>query len=352
MDIKILNFNKNAPLIQRLRKTRTIASVDDIKNQLVDLWKVRNPSKHVSDAEVLGFINTYRKKRALIECGNWIYYPWRQRIIHILEKDMFQELRTARNKLLIKESEQELFQNYSVAIAGLSVGNSIANTIRLQGGSRKIKIADNDIFEVSNMNRIRAGVPFLGERKTTIVRCQILEIDPYSKISEFSTGVTKKNVKQFCSNVNLIFDEVDDFNVKVLLRIEAKRKKIPLIMITDNDDGVLIDYYPYHRKKSIPLFHGIKDKEVLNVYRSKKVSKKEMVMLSMKIVGSKNISKRMRSSLMSVGKSLYTWPQLGTAALSAGVVGCYFARELAIGRDIRFNRKSFRINDLMNVAGK
>ena len=80
---------------------------------------------------------------------------------------------------------------------GLSVGNAIALTLALEGVGGHLRLADFDRLELSNMNRIRAGVHEIGLPKVVLAARQIAEIDPYLGISILADGVTADNVERF-----------------------------------------------------------------------------------------------------------------------------------------------------------
>lgn len=349
-DYKILDPLKDRKLVEYLKSRYKV--VDQYNSQVEELWKIRNPkaafSQNFGGKDSLGgVLSKFHSEILGNSQGKWIWYPWKETLVHILDNDYFQELRTARNKFLINEEEQKLFQDYKVGIIGLSVGNNVATTLRVQGGVKAIKLADYDVLSLSNMNRMRVGVSELGLKKTEIAKRQILEIDPYTKITLFGKGIDEENINQFLDNLDLVIDEVDDLKIKMIIRIEARKRKIPVLMLTDNDDGVLVDYYPYHKSKKVPLFYGIKDDLVINNFNKESINKREIAKLSSQIVGCENISKRMKTSLKSVGKDLYSWPQLATAAFFSGVVGCYFVRMLAIGKEFKIKHSLIRINDLI-----
>lgn len=326
--------------------------VDDYLLQVGELWATRYPAQAFGGEmnekmESRKNIKKFLKEELDNDQGKWIYYPWKNKIVHLLKDKFFQELRTARNKLLITQEEQKKFEDYRVGIIGLSVGNSLATTLRVQGGSKTIKIADFDCLSLSNLNRMRVGVTELGLEKTKIAKREILEIDPYSRVIQFDNGVDENNITDFLTNLDLVIDESDDLRIKYIIRKQAKKIKIPVLMLTDNDDGVLLDYYPYHIEKSVPFFHGISDKEILDKLEKVGYDKRKIAGLSSKIVGAKNISKRMEYSLDSVGKNIYSWPQLASAAFMAGSVGCYFIRMLAIGKNFNIKRSLIRPNGLI-----
>ena len=41
------------------------------------------------------------------EYGVWVYYPWAQKLVHILDEEEFAIVRTNRNKYKITEQEQQ-----------------------------------------------------------------------------------------------------------------------------------------------------------------------------------------------------------------------------------------------------
>lgn len=327
---------------------KRFVTIDKYSDQIEELWRIRNPRSALTGTpELIEQRLAAFKKKIGTSTGKWIFYPWRNLLVHVLNDRYFQEVRTSRNKYLINNEEQLKFEGTKVAIAGLSVGNSVALTLRLQGGAKNINLADFDELSLSNLNRVRAGITELGMPKIEIASRQILEIDPYTKLGLFSKGINDQNIDRFLKNVDVVFDEVDSMPIKVLLRIKAREKKIPLIMLTDNDDGVLIDYYPYHEDQNTPIFYGVKDQEVFSTIAKKNLSKMEMVAFSSKVVGVENISERMIQSLKSVGEDLYTWPQLGTAAIFSGVVGAYLVRMITTGAGLKMKRSLIRLNDLI-----
>ena len=56
-------------------------------------------------------------------------------------------------------------------------------TLAMEGVCGALRLADHDQLELSNMNRVRAGVHEIGSDKTAIVARQIWEIDPYPRLS-------------------------------------------------------------------------------------------------------------------------------------------------------------------------
>src|SRR5207248_1551059 len=120
--------------------------VDDYREQQLELFAVNNPHLVYTPAFRDLFSNYYieLEKKAIYEHGRWVYFPWLSKVVHILDEKEFQKVRTARNKNLINQQEQDRFYNSIVGIAGLSVGSSVAYAIALQGGAKHFKLADMD----------------------------------------------------------------------------------------------------------------------------------------------------------------------------------------------------------------
>lgn len=346
IQFRILRYPQQRITINSLRRRKDVKVVDEIKGQIHELYKLEHPAATDDRKLYQAFHKRYVAGRPLDAVGVWAWYPWSKKLVHLLPPKEVQRLRVSRNRYLITDREQVNYHHARVAIAGLSIGSSIASTLRLQGGAQTLKLADFDALELSNTNRIAVGVTHLGEQKVDIIKEKLLETDPFTKLSLFPKGLTPNTVERFCKGADVIFDEVDNLLIKVLLRQAARKFHTPLIMLTDNDDGVLIDYYPYHKNPHTPLFYGVPDRDILAAVSAKTPpTKAQMVKLSSQIVGPEHISERMIKSLRAVGKSLVSWPQLGTAAMFSGVVGAYMTRMIVNGHHFGFRRRLIRLND-------
>ena len=143
-------------------------TIDDYEEQQLELFGINNPTKVYTPTFKEEFRTYYTKlsqDKPLYKDGNWVYFPWSSKLVHILKEDDFQKVRTARNKNLITEEEQKKFYNTTVGIGGLSIGSSVAFLLVLQGGAKHIKLADMDRLALSNTNRILMGVDNLGVLK-------------------------------------------------------------------------------------------------------------------------------------------------------------------------------------------
>src|SRR5690606_20123115 len=109
----------------------------------------------------------------------------------------FIKVRTNRNIYKILPEDIDRLNKKKIGIIGLSVGQSIALTLALERTCGELRLADFDDVELSNMNRIRAGVQDLGMSKVIIAARQIAELDPYIKVTCYPVGITKENIRGF-----------------------------------------------------------------------------------------------------------------------------------------------------------
>lgn len=319
---------------------------DDYMEELREYFGVMNPSevyKPTFEAKFMEYVAGIEKDSSLQSHGLWVYYPWLSTAVHVLEEDAFVRVRTARNMNLINSDEQYKFYNSTIGIAGLSVGNSVALAIVLQGGGKHIKLADQDTLALSNTNRVRAGVQNLGLLKVVVTARQIYEINPFADVEIFPEGITEGNIGKFFDGLNLIIDEIDNLAVKFLLREHARENKIALLMAADNGDNAVVDIERYDLKRDTKFFHGRMGKVTYDGLKS--LDKFGIGRMITKHVGAENVTQRMKESLLEMGKTIVSWPQLGGAALLNGSAVAYCARRVLNNQSLEGNRSLLSLDE-------
>src|SRR3989344_3552632 len=127
---------------------------DIYSDQLKELFEIENPHLTDEDKFTQKFFE-FKKEKVKKSSGDWIYYDWSNTLLHTLTEKENDLLRTNRNKNVITAQEQKKLADFTIAIAGLSVGGNIATTLLYNGFSKSIKIADFDILATTNLNRVR-----------------------------------------------------------------------------------------------------------------------------------------------------------------------------------------------------
>ena len=319
---------------------------------LKELFLVRNPQYRFNpnyETELAAFIKDHAGGKPLEEAGNWFYFPWNKLLAHYLPDAMHQELRTARNKNLITADEQAKFYNFNVGVAGLSVGSHAALTLAMMGGGRVVKLADPDEISGSNLNRIRFGFTRVGENKCDVVTQEITQMNPYSEIHSYPQGVTPDGLPEFFAGppkLGVMIELVDNLEMKIRIREEAKKQRIPVIMATDNGDNVIVDVERYDLDPQPKIFNGAAGDLTLEEFQ--KFPPQDLPRLASKIAGPGMVVPRMLGSVLEVGKTLYSWPQLGDAATLSGVAIAYLVRRLALGQKVASGRLEVNLDSIFD----
>ena len=323
-------------------RSNGIDVLDSINSQLLELMLCRNPSKSKTEVLEGRLVESFleEKGKTIEKYGNWVYYPWKNQLIHILPEEEFVEVRTNRNKFKITQEEQEILRSKKIGIPGLSVGRSIAITIALERIAGEIRLADFDNIELSNLNRIKAPLSEIGLNKAVAAAREIAEIDPYIKVLCFEDGLTEINLEEFFTisgNVDLFIEECDDVKIKILSRLKCKKLQIPVLMETN--DNCVIDIERFDLEPERPIFHGKLNSEDIK-QGINAVTIHEKIAVISKIIDIENLSDRMKTSLLEISRSTRSWPQLASEVEYGGGIVNKIAREIFLG----FRQQSIQEN--------
>ena len=348
-----LAFNSKKMTLQTFKKKYKVKEVIDKYDQLVEeLFLIRNPRHKFSkdySQDLSEFKKKYLGKNSSDESGSWFYFSWNGLLIHYLPDADHQEIRTARNKNIITKEEQEKFYNFKVGIAGLSVGSHAALTLTMMGGAKTIKLADPDEISGSNLNRIRYDYTYVGKNKCDVAVEHIYQMNPYADVGAYPMGVTVENLADFLSGppkIDVLVEEMDNLEMKIRIRLAARKLGIPVVMATDNADNVIVDIERYDLDPNLKLFNGVAGDLTLEEFQSLKPQ--DMPLLATKIAGPHMVMPRMQASLLEVGKTLYSWPQLGDAATLSGVAVSYIVKRLALGENLKTGKLEINLDSIFD----
>lgn len=320
--IELLNTRSHKERIQELFEDPNVVVFDTLEDQWNELLEIRELASKV-DSEHVAVLNE--------DYGVWVYYPWSKRLVHLLEEDDFIEVRTNRNQLKITKEERDQLSQKKVGVIGLSVGQATAITLAIERCFGEIRLADFDLLELTNLNRIRSGVHNLGISKVEIVAREILEIDPFLKVICFNEGITDENIDPFLLNngkLDVVIDECDSLDIKITCRLRARAHGIPVLMET-SDRGML-DVERYDLHPNLSIMHGLVDHLDLNNLKSLKTND-EKVPYVMAMVGLHDASTRLKSSMLEINQTISTWPQLASDVCLGGAVVTNAWRRMATG---------------------
>ncbi|MCI0921324.1 ThiF family adenylyltransferase [Sphingobacterium rhinopitheci] len=326
-----------------------MAIYDTIEDQLVDLYKVRNPDKSTIDkSEYEDFIHNELLGRSLAYYGAWVYYPWANRLVHLLDEQEFFEVRTNRNNNKISPEEQAILKDRSVGIIGLSVGQSVALTIAMERVCGKLRLADFDTIELSNLNRIRTSVHNLGLSKVIVVAREIAEIDPYLEVEVFMEGLNASNMKDFFlkdGQLDVLIELCDSLDMKLSSRLLAREYQIPVVMETN--DRCMVDIERFDVEGTRGILHGlISETELANL---NDLSPEAKLQLILKIVDKDRLSPKMIEAFSQMGKTIRSWPQLASSVTMGGGITTDIVRRILLGEKCISGRWYFDVEDILNT---
>lgn len=318
--------------------------VDNYAEQYAELLLSKNAHLYranhkVQVASIAELLEDHYGGKQPWEMGTWAYFPWSGELVHILAQDDFESLRTIRNRDLITAEEQKVLFDFGVACFGMSVGSASAQALAITGISRHIKLVDGAVISGSNLNRILTGVTSVGKSKAGVMAEQIYEMNPYSSVSTFDK-VSSSNIDQIFDTpwvVKLVIDEIDDIEMKVRIRSEARKRKIPVLMATEIGDTVILDVERYDLEPKRDLFHG-KVPGIEALLDKKIEDYREWTKHAVNIIDPANMSIKMQKSLLKIGTNIVTHPQLGSTVMMTGGVLAFAVKSIALGNSLLSGR--------------
>lgn len=322
-----------------------------------DMWTVARDElrqldalEHVDPATALPEYIDLDDPTVIESHTRYVYFPWRSTLVRMPDAEIFYRLKTARNRFLLTGTEQASWGAARVGVAGLSVGAAALTTCALTG-ARSFHLADPDVLSPTNLNRIEGSVCDIGVAKLTLAARRLLESDPYTELELFPDGYDASNADRFLGtpsrSLSVIIEEIDDVAGKIDMRRRARVAGIPVVSATDMGDNVVIDVERYDLDADYPIFHGRGE----HFDDGDAADPRQKLQMAASIVGD-TLTSRMAFSTAQLGRSIASWPQLGSTAAMAGAVVAVVARGIVCGRDIVSGRYVIDIESLIYGAGE
>ncbi|MFJ5025172.1 ThiF family adenylyltransferase [Streptomyces goshikiensis] len=282
--------------------------------------------------------------------GRWAWYPWSGRLVHVLPEAEFRLVRTDRNRDKITREQQHGLLSRRVGVIGLSVGSSAALACAMEGVGGSFRLADFDRLSLSNLNRLRAGVHELGLEKSVLCARRMYELDPYLDIEVHRGGVTGETIEDFfgdeTNGLDLLVEECDTPWVKVAAREHARRRRVPVLM--DTNDRGLLDIERFDLEPDRPLFHGriggVTAAEVRDLDQT------EAVRFLLDVVDEPRLSPAMTDALARIGRTLSSWPQLASGVMLGAALVTDTARRILLGDPLPSGRHYIDLEELVPAA--
>ncbi len=138
----------------------------------------------------------------------------------------------ARTEILLGQTAVNALKSKHVLIAGIGgVGGYVAENLA-RAGIGELTLLDRDVVAMSNINRqIVALQSTLGQKKTTVMKARIADIDPNIRVNVIDAFMSTETAEQtvLSGEYDFIADCIDTIACKAQLVIEAQKHRIPVM---------------------------------------------------------------------------------------------------------------------------
>lgn len=191
------------------------------------------------------------------------------------------------NRLSWREVRHRL-EGAVVGFAGVSVGGAVLGGYLREARPARVKVADPDWVELTNLNRgermsLRHVVASRGERfdprspyeglrlsKAEYIAYEMQLVDPYTQFYVYKDGLTRANIERFLlgdgdgePRLDVLVEEMDDLELKVLVREVCREHGIDVVMASDFGHRVHVMWNHFRAAPESPIGVGVSD-EVLH----------------------------------------------------------------------------------------
>lgn len=156
-------------------------------------------------------------------------------ILSAAPESSFYRERTDRNIGWITQEEQNSLKQMTVGIAGCGAMGGMTAQILVRAGIGRLKLADTETFDASNINRqFGATRHTIGKSKAIVTARMLNDIADDVEIHVYPKGITEDTVEEFVEGCDLILDAVEYWALagRILLHQRARAKGIHLMNST------------------------------------------------------------------------------------------------------------------------
>lgn len=160
----------------------------------------------------------------------------------------------------VNEAEQQAVLDSGVAIAGVG-GDGFHLGLRLLAmGVQRLDIADPEVFEAQNANRVPgATVDNYGRNKAVVFKERALAINPDADIRIFTEGITEANIETFVSRADVTFDESELTHLELgtMLAREARKQGKPNVLLMNVGHAAVVTSFDPRGKFTFERLMGV-----------------------------------------------------------------------------------------------
>jgi hypothetical protein len=163
----------------------------------------------------------------------------------------------------------------------------------------------------------------------------------------FPEGITEKNMNDFFTadgKLDLLIEESDGFDIKILSRYKARELQIPVLM--EASDKCMIDVERFDLEPKRSILHGLVDHLDINTLKNLKTNE-EKIPYMLDVLGLETASLRLKASMLEIEQSINTWPQLASAVTMGGGITADISRRILLNQYHESGRYHIDIEELV-----
>jgi hypothetical protein len=219
-------------------------------------------------------------------------------------------------------------------------GNVLEGWLR-EARPRRVKLADPDWVELTNFNRgermtIRHAVQSRAARfppenpydvprvsKCEMAAYEMQLVDPYLEVEVYRDGLTRENLDAFVEGLDVLVEEMDHLDLKVLARERARHHRVDVLMLSDFGHTVHLLWNPFRERGDAPLGYGCSDERLLDALRASRTGDRSKVFEFIAcLCGEDFADAHLRRWIDGAGEQpTASLPQSGATAMGSGAVG-------------------------------
>lgn len=294
--------------------------------------------------------------------GTYVYDGVRQDLYLVAPEPWHRlALVTSNSKLLTDpdgqlswEQIRERLERAVVGFAGVSVGGNLLEGWLREARPKRVKLADPDWVELTNFNRgermslrhlvaprsarfDRANpydVPRISKAEYAAYEAQL--VDPYLEVDVYKEGLSRENIERFLlgdganePRLDILVEEMDHLELKVLVRQEARKHGIDVLMLSDFGHQAHVFWNPFRDEPDSSLGYGANDEVLLeSLARTRSGDRSEVFEFVALLCGRDFAGDQFRAWIEGRGEQpTSSLPQSGATAMASGAIG---GKELAL----------------------
>lgn len=249
---------------------------------------------------------------------------------------------------------RERLEGAVVGFAGVSVGGNLLEGWLREARPAAVKIADPDWVELTNFNRgermslrhaadsraarFEGRNPFESPRisKAEYVAYEAQLVDPYTDFFVYKDGLRRDNLDRFLGGdgkdeppIEILVEETDSFELKVLAREAARRHRVDVLMLSDFGHRVALQWNYFRDQPGSRLGVGATDTELARAVDAVRGGERGRVWeFVTALCGSDLTSDSLADFVAGRGEQpTASLPQSGATAMASGGIG---GKEIAL----------------------